>query len=150
MNNLPKAYNELMERLLEPEDRRKLEIVVGAMLTGGPPQTVLISGPVRSGKTTLMKIVKRLITLTTFATGSPRVLFQHDGFQLVELAQPTFVFAETHILPREMPGAVFIQTTGDRLPVNKYYVLMDLIDSELDEIAEHCIRTYHNAQENNR
>ncbi|QAY17175.1 hypothetical protein SEA_MADAMATO_57 [Streptomyces phage Madamato] len=145
----PKAYNELVGRLLPHEDRVRLESVIGAMLTGGPPETVIICGPVRSGKTTLMKIVKRLVTLTVVGSGAPRVLFQHDGFKLVELAHPTFVFAETN-QPEAPQGAIFLQTTGDRLPVNKYYVLMQQIDAELDDIAEHCIQTYHNNLENNR
>ncbi|HEY3434149.1 MAG TPA: hypothetical protein VGK41_00710 [Solirubrobacterales bacterium] len=146
MNVPPKAYNELVDRLLSHEDRTQLESVIGSMLSGGSAKTVIICGPGGSGKTTLMKIIKRLVTLTTVGVGSPRVLFQHDGFTLVELAAPTFVFVETQE-PLSMEGAIFVQTTGDRLPVNKYYVLMQQIDSELDEIAEHCIKTY---QENNR
>jgi hypothetical protein len=148
--HIPKAYNELMDRLLEPEDRRKLEIIVGAMLTGGEPKIVIICGRGGSGKTTIMRIIHRLQLFNIVDSGrrTPHVVFQHEGYFPIE-GDP-FIFAEALNEPFALSGTIFVRTTGERLPVNKYYVLMDMIDSELDEIAEHCIRTYTNAQENNR
>lgn len=148
MNAPPKAYNELMNRLLSHENRQNLETVVGAMLCGADPQTTIIFGPVRSGKTSISKIIRKLQLFNMVEVGrmTTQVVFQHEGYSPVENA---FVFAETHD-PVAPAGAIFVQTTGDRLPVNKYYVLMNQIDSELDDVAEHCIRTYQNTLENNR
>lgn len=146
-NHIPKAYNELMDRLLSPEDRTKLETVIGSMLSGGPPEHVLFYGPAASGKTTMMRIIKRLLTMSAFGDATARVAFRHSGNRHIEseMIFNSFVFAEATRMPEELPpGDIFLRTTGERLPVNKYYVLMDLIDSELDEIAEHCIRTYQN------
>jgi hypothetical protein len=43
---------------------------------------------------------------------------------------------------------VIIHTTGDSVPVNKHYVLMETINSEVDAIAEHCIQLYQNLGDN--
>ncbi|QEQ93549.1 hypothetical protein SEA_GIRLPOWER_50 [Streptomyces phage GirlPower] len=144
-----RAYNELLNRLLTPEDKVKFESVVGAMLVGDPPQTLVISGPVRSGKTTLMRLVHKLALFNMVEMGlpTPQIVFQHTGYSPV--TSEAFVFVETNemVAPK---GSTFIVTTGDRLPVNKYYVLMEHIESEMESIAEHCIRTYENTTENNR
>jgi len=153
MSQALRAYNELVDRLLPPEDRIKFETVIGSMLSGGPPKHVLFYGPEGSGKTTLMRIIKRLLTMSAVGDGTARVAFRRSGSRHVneEMVFNSFVFADTNRFPEELPpGDILLQTTGERLPVNKYYVLMELIDYELDAIAEHCIRTYENTLGNNR
>ncbi|WPJ30584.1 hypothetical protein [Streptomyces phage Psst1] len=147
--HIPKAYNELLDRIFRPEDRLKLETVVGSMLSGGEPQHVVIFGTSGSGKTSVSKIIRKLALFNMVENGrrTHHVVFQHEGYYPVE--SDSFVFAETKE-PVAPKGAVFVETTGERLPVNKYYVLMQQIDSELDEIAEHCIQTYQHNLENNR
>jgi len=149
MNASPKGYNELVHRLLAPEDREKFETIVGSMLSGGTARVVVICGPERSGKTTLTKLVHKLAIFSIVETGRrvPQVVFQKSGYSPVE--SDSFVFVETKdfVAPH---GAIFICTTGDRLPLTKYYALMHQIDLELDDIAEYCIQTYHNNLENNR
>ena len=141
MNTQPKAYNELVSRLFEPAERTKLEAAIGSMLVGGRPRVVVIFGPAGSGKTSIAKIIRKLALFNMLETGrrTPQVVFQHDGYSPVESV--SFVFAETN-QPIAPAGAIFVRTTGERLPVNKYFVLMDQIESELDAIAEHCIEVH--------
>lgn len=153
MSRLPKAYNELVGLLLTEEDRAKFEWAIGSILCDGSPTTVIIYGDPASGKSTLLNIARKVFLSDFSSEFSPRVAFQHDGY--VKVDQDVFVFAASlHSISVE--GAIYIRTTGDRVPVNKHYVLMNQIDSEAVIISEHCIDVYHNGpravynQENNR
>lgn len=151
MTNLPKAYNELVGVLLSEEDRLKFEWAVGAVLNGGPPNIVIIHGHSMTGKSTLLNIVRKVMMAPVPVDYAPRVAFQHNGYS--EADQDTYVFAAENNPDNGLePGAIHIFTTGDRVPVNKHFVLMDEINSELIEISEHCIDVYrnNNFQENNR
>lgn len=145
MNGSVKAYNELTTALLTPEEREKFEWAIGAVLTGGPPNVVVIRGPRGTGKSTLLAIVRNILTRFV-GDVSPRVAF-YEGVafrtsMLSDAGSDAFVFIETN-RPIDVGDAVFIDPTGDRIPANKYYVLTNEIDSELDSIAELCIDKYH-------
>jgi len=151
MTNIPKAYNELVGLLLSEDDRVKFEWAIGAVLNGGPPNIVIVHGHARTGKSTLLNIVRKVMMAPVKVDYAPRVSFQHDGY--FEVDQDTYVFAaENNPDNGFIDGAIHIFTTGDRVPVNKHYVLMRQIDAELVEISEHCIDVYRNNdfQENNR
>lgn len=145
-----KAYDEIINRLLYPEDRYKFEWVIGALLDGGPARVVCIWGPSSSGKTTLIKIIKRILVLPDDEQIGRRVAFQ--GPRLFEVGIDTFVFGESLTPVEDHPRiAVNIRTTGDHLPADKFHVLMNQINSELDTIADQCVQTFrNNPQENHR
>lgn len=151
MTNLPRAYNELVGLLLSEDDRIRFEWSIGAVLNGGPPNIVIVHGSSGSGKSTLLNIVRKVMMAPVEVDYAPRVAFQHEGYS--EADQDTYVFAaENNPDNGFIGGAVHIFTTGDRVPVDKHYVLMNLIDTEATDIAEHCIDVYrrNNFQENNR
>jgi hypothetical protein len=140
MRNLPKAYNELVGLLLTEEDRAKFEWAIGAMLSEGPPNIVVIHGGPATGKSTLLNIVRKVL-LSDVRAVAARTHIQHDGYS--ETNSDAFVFSASNelVAPR---GAINISTTGDRVSVNKHYVLMRQIDVEALDVAEHCIDVYHN------
>lgn len=151
MSQLPKAYNELVGLLLSEDDRTRFEWAIGAVLNGGPPNILIVHGASGSGKSTLLNIVRKVMMAPVPVDYAPRVAFQHEGYS--EADQDTYVFAaESNPDNGFEPGAIHIFTTGDRVSVNKHYVLMRQIDTELVEISEHCINVYrhNNFQENNR
>lgn len=145
MNRI-KAYNEMVELLLSSGDREKFEWVIGALLSDASPNITVVRGGPQSGKTTLMMIVRK-ITQSATADFIPRVVMAHDGY-IRDLPEDAFVFVEQNdIQPIDGPH-VIIHTTGDSVPVNKHYVLMETINSEVDAIAEHCIQLYQNLGDN--
>lgn len=148
MTHIPKAYNELVGVLLTEEDRAKFEWAIGAMLSEGPPNILVVHGRPGTGKSTLLNIVRKIL-LSDVRAVAARTHFQHDGYSAVD--PDSFVFAASIelVAPRE---AINISTTGDRVPVNKHYVLMQQIDGEAFDLSEHCIDVYrnNNFQENNR
>uniref|UniRef100_A0AAU7GZ14 DNA polymerase n=1 Tax=Streptomyces phage Scarif TaxID=3158858 RepID=A0AAU7GZ14_9CAUD len=146
MRHIPKAYNELTSLLLSSEDLAKFEWAIGAMLSGGPRHILLVHGAPGSGKSTLLEIVRKILLSDFRGHFAPRVSFQHDGY--FEVDDDTFVYAATPA-PIVVEGAIDIFTTGDRVPVNKHYVLMNQIDVEALDVGEHCINVYeNNVQEN--
>lgn len=148
MNQVPKAYNELVGLLLTEEDRSKFEWAIGSMLSNAPAEILVVHGESGSGKSTLLGIIRKIL-LTDVRAVAARVYFQHDGYERVN--DDSFVFAASPrpIVTRD-DGVIRISTTGDRVSVNKHYVLMNQIDDEANAIAQHCINVYHNTQENNR
>lgn len=136
-----RAYNELVNILLAREDRVKFEWAIGAMLSDGPRNIVVVRGPAGSGKTTLMTIVRKVLLSPFTGHFAPRVDFLNED-NFVEVDPDAFTFAEiNHISGLEL-DAIVIETTGNRVPVNKHYVLMREIDSELIDIANSCISLY--------
>lgn len=139
-----RAYNELVSVLLSEEDREKFEWAIGAMLSNGPRNIVVIRGAAGSGKTTLTNIV-RMIVLSPISQSAeyfPRVAFVNwdHRYEFPEFGDE-FVFTEA--LSAEHTGdALVINTTGDRVPVNKHYVLTRQLDSELIDIATVCVNRY--------
>jgi hypothetical protein len=159
VTNLPRAYNELVGLLLSEEDRVKFEWAIGSILSGGPAHVLIIHGDVRSGKSTLLDIARRVLLADD--RGNLRVGFQHDGYSGVDSFYPdTFVFAATlePIAGAEgEDGLLHISTTGERVSVNKHYVLMNQLYDEASAVSEHCIDVYRNGpravrntKENNR
>jgi len=136
-----KAYNELVGNILEDEDRIKFEWIIGAVLTGAPPRTMVIAGPSGSGKTTLTDIVRKLLSEFQGEI-SPRVAFHRDLVRPGRDYDPeVFNFVEC-LDPVSPKWALYIETTGGMIPVNKYHVLMRQIIMELDSLADFCIERY--------
>ena len=138
------AFDDLVTSILGDDDREKFEWAVGALLTGAPPRTVVVSGPSQSGKTTLTSIVRHI--LSRFEGDiSPRVAFI-EGYDLgvQRYDSDTFVFIETYVTEIVTGRFLHIETVGGRapIPVNRYHVLMSQILVELDAIAELCIARY--------
>jgi hypothetical protein len=156
--NTPKAYNEMIGLLLSREDQEKFEWSIGCMLDNGPCHMVVLRGARGTGKTTLMTIVRKVL-LSPFAGGfAPRVSFVNED-RIGESEPGVFTFVEMNDdSGPDLGGLIVVQTTGDRVPVNKHYVLMREIDSELVAIADNCIALfrelgedyYNTSQENNR
>jgi len=140
MNNRTKAYNEMVDLLLTPEDREKFEWAIGAMLAEGPPNSVVVRGGKQTGKTTLMLIVRKIIQ-AVMGPYIPRVALVHDGY-VRSFSDDTYVFVEQNEGFTVDEPHILIQTTGDSVPVHKHYVLMETINSEVDDIAEQCIAQY--------
>lgn len=137
--NRTKAYHELMTRILDEENYEKFEWSVGAMLTGATSRPVVIVGPSGSGKTTLTSIIRSILTKYV-SDFSPRVTFVHWNEPMNSATEDTYVFVES--LHETDPTCLTIHTTGDRIPVNAYHVLMRQIETELDIVADLCITTY--------
>ena len=124
----------------------KFEWAIGAVLSGGPENRVVFVGEGGSGKSTLSKIVRHILTRFIGDT-SPRVAFVNWDFhyELPPFEEGLFVFTESNVnepVLSEALGTLVIHTTGQRMPVNRHYVLMSRIESELDEIAQICIDLY--------
>jgi hypothetical protein len=139
MSPRAKAYNELVGFLLSDDDLLKFEWAIGAMLDRGPRNIVIICGPPASGKSTLLNIVKRVMFAVPTNELEYRVAIQHDGYR--EVGSDTSVFAASPVF-EEVEDAIIICTTGNRVPVNKHYVLTREINSELVAIANHCVYQY--------
>lgn len=151
MKQQTRAYNELVSLLLGPEDQQKFEWAVGAMLSDGPRNVVVFQGHAGTGKSTLMAIVRKLgMTGTGLTDFAPRMAFTNwsdgDLARSIGAIRPdfdddTYVFVEANT---EVPSGnkIIIHTTGDRVPVNKHYVLMQEIDKELLTIARGCSDMY--------
>lgn len=140
--NPPKAFNELMNRLLSEEDRNRFEWAIGAMLVGIHPNVVTMIGPPQSGKTTLMAIARKVLTRFEGQL-SPRVAFLHTQMpKFPYVDEGTFVFLDDTVEPIAESTLVIHTSARHPIPVNKYHVLMGLIESELDWIAEVCITKY--------
>lgn len=57
------AYTELITKLYSPEERRKLEWAIGAIITGASKKIqkfLVLYGPPKSGKSTILKIIEKL------------------------------------------------------------------------------------------
>jgi Ni2+-binding GTPase involved in maturation of urease and hydrogenase len=151
-----KAYSELVSRILNAEDQEKYEWAIGAMLTGSVPRAVQIVGPAGSGKTTLTSIIRSLLTRFE-GDFSPRVAFLSWDRLIPQLTEDTYVFIELLDTDMVQNDSLAICTHGGDIPVNKYHVLMNLVEDELSDIANFCINLYRhlgiyhydNLQENN-
>lgn len=136
-----KAYNGLVETLISREDQEKFEWTLGCMLDNGPCQTVVLRGGARTGKTTLMTIVRKVLLSPFTGNYAPRVNFLNE-MEMKLLEPGIFAFVEANEDSRLELDALVIKTTGSRIPVNKHFVLMNEIDSELVAIADKCIAVY--------
>jgi hypothetical protein len=145
-----RAYNELLSLLLRPEDQQKFEWVVGAMLNDGPRNTVVFRGSTGTGKSTLMMVVRKLAMSTPMDEFAPQVAFttwNETGKIRPFLEEGTYVFVEDNETFDMSEEFIVITTTGDRVPVNKHYVLMQEIDNELPDIARGCSAVYNSLGE---
>jgi predicted ATPase len=139
MSPRARAYNELVDVLLSDEDRVKFEWAIGSMLDRGRRNVVIICGPPASGKSTLLNIVKKVLFAVPTSEIDYRVAIQHDGYK--EVDHDTSVFAASLVF-EDVENSITICTTGNRVPVNKHYVLMREINSELMVIANDCVYQY--------
>ena len=143
----PKAYYELSKLVLDEMELEKFEWAVGAMLAGGHPNTVVLEGPARSGKSTLMRIARLALT-RTLGDFSPPVSFQTYVPGAEQRRDPGFDYANAFIyieanVPTHIEDSLVIRPTGGQIPVNKYHVLMTQIETtELDMVADICINRY--------
>lgn len=152
-----RAYNGLVGFLLTDEDRQKFEWSIGCMLDGGPCKTVVILGRTGSGKSTLMNLVRKILLSPFVGSFGPQVEFLNAADR-AKINPDIFTFMEANAHTGAEPDAIVIYTTGNRVPVNKHWVLMQEVDSELVDVANHCITLYRELgegfyntfQENNR
>lgn len=154
--NQTRAYNELVSLLIRPEDQEKFEWVIGAILSGSSGHIVVLRGDARTGKTTLTQIARKALSVPVAGNSFPNVAF-FEGDVDVNIDPGQNAFVEVNDLSHLELDALVIETTGDRVPVNKHYVLMQKIDDEIVDIAEGCIIAYNSRnegyftfQENNR
>lgn len=157
-----KAYREMLTLLLEPRDEEKFEWLIGCMLDNpdnGPFHRVVLLGEPGTGKTTLTKIARKVLFSPFAGHFAPRVAFLVWGTdEDSENSSDRFVFMESNTPDAVYEDSIVIETTGDRVPVNKHYVLMHEIDGEVEDIADRCIALYRELgdnyyetfQENNR
>lgn len=144
-----RAYNELVGILLRPEDQQRFEWIVGAMLNDGPKNIVAFRGEAGTGKTTLLNIVRKIAMTTVVDNFAPRVAFVNwDHRYELPSFENEFVFTECYGSRPIRDGVIVIETTGDRVPVNKHHVLTQEIDNELPEIARGCSAVYNSLGEN--
>jgi predicted ATP-binding protein involved in virulence len=156
-----KAYREMMALLLSPRDEEKFEWLIGCMLDNpdnGPFHRVVLAGEPGSGKTTLTQIARKVLFSPFAGHFAPRVGFISEDTRDPNIDDQMFLFVEAITDSIADESMIVIQTTGDRVPVNKHYVLMHEIDGEVEDIADRCIALYRELgddyyqtfQENNR
>lgn len=156
-----KAYREMMTLLLSPRDEEKFEWLLGYMLDNpdsGPFHRVVFLGEAGSGKTTLTQIARKVLFSPFAGHFAPRVAFLEWSQPVDHVEDDRFLFVESLTDEAVTDDSIVIQTTGDRVPVNKHYVLMHEIDGEVEDIADRCIALYRELgddyyqtfQENNR
>lgn len=153
-----RAYREIANLLLSPRDQEKFEWSVGCMLDNGPCHVVVLLGDAGTGKTTLMTIARKILLSPFTGAVAPRAAFiTWVPPRVPRLEEDTFYFVESNTTGSITEDAIVIKTTGDRVPVNKHYVLTREIDNELVDIADRCIALYrelgedyyHTFEENN-
>lgn len=139
-----KAYNELIGLLLSEGDQVVLEWAIGAMLSDGPRNPVVLRGARGTGKTTIMNIVRKILLSPFAGNFAPRVAFlTWDSHEISSVDENTFVFVEANVSDAITDDSIIVNTTGHRVPANKHYVLMKEIDSEVITISGHCIALFH-------
>lgn len=156
-----KAYREMMTLLLSPQDEERFEWLLGYMLDNpdnGPFLTMVIAGGAGTGKTTLTQIARKVVFSPFAGNIAPRVGFITEDARDPSIDDQMFLFVESYTGDVADEDMILIRTTGDRVPVNKHYVLMHEIDGEVEDIADRCIALYRELgddyyqtfQENNR
>lgn len=144
-----RAYDELSKLLLSPEDKQKYEWAVGCMLDNGPCHVVTMLGDAGTGKTTLMTIARKVLLSPFTGNIAPRVAFiTAFDRNRPRIDDSTFVFFEANHPDQVPEDSLVVKTTGERVPVNKHYVLMQEIDSELVAVADNCIALFRELGEN--
>lgn len=143
MKHIPNAYVELVETLLSKSDRFEFERAIGAAITEGTKQIVLIYGDPASGKSTLLSIAGKIFIFSNvMGIGAPPVVLQHEGY--IEASTGTTVFAAIN-KPIAVDGSVTINTTGKRVSPQKLRGLMSEIAFGLGAISEHCTQVHKNS-----
>lgn len=194
--NIPLAYNELMDTLYTKTERRKLEWAVGAVLNGDGKdiqKMLVLYGPPGSGKSTFLHIIEQLLegywtvfdakSLTSgksdFAThffkDNPLVAIQHDGVlnKIEDNSLLNSIVSHEDIVVNEKFKAQYVarsncmlflgtnspvkisdaksglirrvidvNPSGNKVPNQRYFELIDRIPFELGAIAWQCIKTY--------
>jgi len=140
----PKAYNDIVKTILDPEDLELFEWAMGCVLSNGPRVVVLIGGEPGSGQSVLLSIARQVLFNAPQHDRTLRVAVQRHGYG--EADDETNVFAAEN-LPVAISGAIRIRTSGRRVPAHKCFVfLTQLIQSELYDIAELCVGTYNSIE----
>ena len=88
------AYTELMETLYDPDELKKLEWAVGSIVAGDSvwiQKMILISGPPKSGKSTFLKIVRKLFQNYCGTIDLKRIVTGRNDFALESIANNPLV-----------------------------------------------------------
>lgn len=139
------SWNELLGTLLSDEDRKKIEWSIGCVLAGGPAKILSVVGEAGSGKSSILTLALRVFEECR-EEDSLKVSILHEG--LVEgFSDDSFVFVSSlsPVLPPyfdEINPILETQTTGQKLSLNKFYLLAGFIGSSLGSIALKCLKTY--------
>ena len=190
------AYDELMSTLYSPEERRKLEWGIGAVVAGEAKDIqkfIVLYGKGGTGKSTVLEIIQKLFDgyYTTFEAkaltsnanafstevfkSNPLVAIQHEGdmsriednskfnsivaheqMTMNEKYKPSymsrvncFMFIATNKPVKITDGKsgiirrlIDVSPTGNKVPNQRYNILMEQIGFELGAIAKHCADVY--------
>lgn len=138
-------WNDLTASILDPEDVKILEWTIGAIALdkADSDRVIVLSGPPRSGKTTLIKII-----LQTLGADCPIPIFRDspmkqnfDKFSIVETNLPNSRFD----IPKDNRFLV-LETHGHendrKLLEPDYQMHMDWFEYNHWYILNHCLQVY--------
>ncbi|AWN05919.1 helicase [Streptomyces phage CricKo] len=139
------SWNELLGVLLEDEDRKKIEWAIGAIIAGGPTKMLVITGPEKSGKSSILTLMERVIEMHREEDSLPVAVRRSgasdpdmDRFMLIEDNRPGLAERWFKIPER----IIEVPTTGHTLTLNNFYLLAGFISSHMGAIATRCLATY--------
>ena len=139
------SWNELLGVLLEDEDRKKIEWSIGAVLAGGPIKILTITGPVGSGKNSILTLVERVVEVHREEDSLP-VAVRHSGASDPDMDRFMLIADNNPGLAERWPKIddriIEVCTTGHTLTLNRFYLLAGFISSHMGAIASHCLATY--------
>lgn len=122
------AWDELVRTLYTEEGRIKIEWAVGAMVENSRPKTLVFCGPARSGKSTILNIIRKLSKSNHLSA---------NGFPFMEVNT-------LESIPKAIKTrCIDVQPTGNNIiPAVRYVNLIERTELELEAIAKHCAEVY--------
>lgn len=132
------AYEELVGVLYDNENRKALEWAIGSILNNGPKKTVVIYGPARTGKTTMLRIVEELFpgeVIKVDVDDTPTL--DINGHMFMEVNKPIDIEDA-----KTAGDVILVRPTGRLHHSLRYYQLLSSMFEETDTIAHICSLRY--------
>jgi len=132
------AYEELIGVLYDEENRKALEWAIGSLVNNGPKKTVVIYGRARTGKTTVLNILRELYP-------GDAVWVNVDNTEGLDIDGHLFMTVNKPVDVEDAKTAgdvILVRPTGRMHEHIRYWELMSTIPDETDTIAHICSLRY--------